>query len=119
MNHRTDLSRYLRAHGVSEDAVYKDPEAAAELSRISFLRENALKAQRELRSYVWVVVAVPISAPVFYFIRPSILMFGCSVGFAAIVIATCAAQILRRRRTTRDYIRGLERLVAIVRKNAL
>jgi hypothetical protein len=118
MNRRTDFRVYLRRHGLSEAAVYKDPEAVAELSRISFLQENSLSARRELRSYIWIVVAAPISAPVFYFISPSFPMLCCSVGFATIVIASCAAQILRLRRTTKDYIRGLERLVAIVRKNA-
>lgn len=112
-----ELSAYLRRCGVSERALYTNPEAAAELARISFLQENWLKARNELRSYLWIVVAVPVTAPMCYFFYPSLLMLCCSVGFAAFVIATCVTQILRRRRTMRDYVSGLERLVQIVKRH--
>ena len=115
--HPTDLTSYLRRSGVSDDAIYRNPEAAAELARISFLQENWLKARAEQRSYLWMIVAAPITAPMIYWVHPSPLMLCCSVGFAAIVIATGVTQILRRRRTMRDYLRGMERLVQIVRKH--
>ena len=115
--HRTDLSSYLRQSGVSDGALYRSPEAAAELSRISFLQENWLKAREEKRSYMWMVVAAPIAAPMFYLFYPSLLMLCCSVGFAAVVIATAVVQLLRCRRTMRDYFNGMERLVQIIRKH--
>ena len=115
--HPSDLSSYLRSSGVSEGAIYRNPEAAAELSRISFLQENWLKARDEQRSYIWMIIAAPITAPMFYLFHPSLLMLCCSVGFAAIVIVTGATQVLRRRQTMRDYLRGMERLVQIVRKH--
>ena len=113
----TDLTSFLRRSGVCDAAIYRNPEAAAELARISFLQENWLKARAEQRSYLWMIIAAPITAPMVYLLRPSPLMLCCSVGFAAIVIATGATQILRRRRTMRDYLRGMERLVQIVRKH--
>ena len=114
----SDLSAYLRRHGLSYEAIRRDPEAAAELSRISFLQENWLKSRDELRNYLWIVIAAPITAPMFYLFYPSPLMLCCSVGFAVIVVVTCVTQILRRRRTMRDYLTGMERLVQIARKNA-
>ena len=93
------LTAYLQRRGISPDALYKSPEAAAELSRASFLYENWLKARHELRSYILFVILVPITAPTFYYIYPSVVMLFCSIGFAAIVITTCFTQILRRRRT--------------------
>ena len=116
-NHPADLSAYLRRSGVSDDAIYKNPEAAAELSRISFLQENWLKARDQLRSYIWIVIAAPITAPMFYLFYPSALMLCCSVLFAVIVIVTCVTQIFRRRQTMRDFLRGMDRLVQIVRKH--
>jgi hypothetical protein len=115
--HPADLSSYLRCSGVSDDAIYRNPEAAAELSRISFLQENWMRAREQQRSYLWMFVAAPITVPMFYLIRPSRFMLCCSVGFAVIVIATGVTQFLRRRQTTRDYIAGMERLVRIVRKH--
>jgi hypothetical protein len=114
--HPADLSTYLRSSGVSDDAIYRNPEAASELSRISFLQENWLKARDEQRSYIWMIVAAPITAPMFYLFYPSLLMLCCSVGFAVIVTVTGVTQILRRRQTMRDYLAGMERLVQIVRK---
>jgi hypothetical protein len=115
--HPADLSSYLRRRGVSEGAIYRNPEAAAELSRISFLQENWLKARDEQRSYIWLIIAAPITAPMFYVCWPSRLMLCCSVGFAVIIIATGVTQVLRRRQTMRDYLRGMERLVQMVRKH--
>ena len=115
--HPADLSSYLRRSGVSDGAIYRHPEAAAELSRISFLQENWLKARDEQRSFIWMIIAAPITAPMFYLFYPSLLMLGCSAGFAAIVIATGVNQVLRRRQTMRDYLSGMERLVQIVRKH--
>jgi hypothetical protein len=115
--HPTDLSSYLRRSGVSDGAIYRFPEAAAELSRISFLHENWLKARDEQRSYMWMIIAAPITAPMFYLFRPSLLMLCCSVGFATVVIVTSVTQILRRKQTMQDYVRGMERLVQIVRKH--
>ena len=112
-----DLSAYLRRSGVSDDAIYRNPEAAAELSRISFLQENWMKARDELRSYIWIVIATPITVPMFYLFHPSVLMLCCSVGFAVIVAVTCGTQIYRRRQAMRDFRRGMDRLVQIVRKH--
>jgi hypothetical protein len=112
-----DLSSYLRRSGVSDDAIYRNPEAAAELSRISFLQENWVRARDEQRSYIWMIIAAPITAPMFYLFRPSRFMLYCSVGFALIVIATGVTQFLRRRQTMRDYIAGMERLVQVVRRH--
>ena len=115
--HSADLSSYLRHSRVSDEAVYRSPDAAAELARISFLHENWLKARSEQRSYIWILIAAPITAPMFYFFYPSVLMLCCSVAFAVIVIATGTAQILRRRQTMRNYMSGMERLVQIARKH--
>jgi hypothetical protein len=115
--HPEGLSSYLRRSGVTDGAIYRNPEAAAELSRISFLQENWLKARDEQRSFIWMIIAAPITAPMFYLFHPSLLMLCCSVGFAAIVIATGVRQVLRRRQTMRDYLSGMERLVQIVRKH--
>ena len=115
--HPAGLSSYLLRSGVSEGAIYRNPEAAAELSRISFLQENWMKARDEQRSYIWMIIAAPITAPMFYLFHPSPLMLCCSVGFALIVIATGVTQVLRRRQTMRDYLSGMERLVQIVRRN--
>ena len=114
--HPADVSSYLRHNGLTEAAIYRSPEAAAELSRISFLQENWLKARDEQRSYIWMMIAAPVSAPMFYVFNPSALMLCCSAGFATIIIATGVAQLLRLRRTMRDYVSGMERLVQIVRK---
>ncbi len=116
--HPSELAAHLRQSGLSDDAIFRNPDAAAELSRISFLQENWLKARDELRSYVWIVAAAPITVPMFYFFHPSALMLCCSVGFALIVVVTCVTRILHRRRAMRDYMLGMERLVQIVRKAA-
>jgi hypothetical protein len=114
--HPSDLFSYLRSCGVSVSAIYRNPEAAAELSRLSFLQENWLKAREEQRRYLWMIMAAPLTAPMFYLFHPSVLMLGCSIGFAIIVIVTGVAQVLRRRQTLRDYRIGMERLVQMVRK---
>jgi hypothetical protein len=110
-----ELTTYLRHRGISPDVIYKSPEAAAELSRVSFLQENWLKARHELRSYLVYVILVPVTAPTFYLLYPSTLMLVCSIGFAVIVIATCITQIARRRRAMKDYFAGIERLIQSVR----
>jgi hypothetical protein len=108
------MKTYLLRRGVPIEIVYKTPDAAAELPRVAFLHENYLKAQHELRAYVALAVAAPVTAPMFYFLWPSILMLCCSVGFALIVLCTSIGQIARKRRTMKDYFLGLDRLVALV-----
>ena len=115
-SHPFELFASLRRSGVSDDALFRHPDAVAELPRISFLQENWLKARAELRSYLWIVTAAPITVPVLYFCRPSAAMLCCSVGFALIIVATCVSRILHQRRAIKDYMLGVERVIQTVRK---
>ena len=110
------MKAYLLRRGVLLKSVFETPDAAAELPRVAFLQENYLKAQSELRAYVLLAVAAPVTAPMIYFLSPSVFMLCCSFGFALIVFCTSVSQIARKRRTMKDYFRGLDRLIALVQR---
>jgi hypothetical protein len=112
-----DLTSYLRGRGISIETLSRHPDAVAELARVTFLEQNYFSARTELRNYIVLVAVAPLSAPMLYFLKPSPVMLGCSIGFATIVVGTCVTQILRRKRTMRDYLRGVERLVLMAKKS--
>jgi hypothetical protein len=114
-----DLMSQLRARGISLETLSRHPQAAAEVARVTFLEENYFRARTELRNYIVLVAVAPLSSPMIYFLKPSPVMLGCSVAFATSVVGTCVMQILRKKRTMSDYLRGVERLVLMAGKSTL